>query len=117
MATWDEAELANEVLRELGIVGRGQTAGAEDTEIVTTAFTSIYPQIRRQGLAPWPAAAISEGAQQPLAKYVAGQVASRFGFSGPSLAEKKLIGEEGRIELQEQAAGDKHTVTPKFKDY
>lgn len=107
MATWTAAQLADAVLKHLGIVGAGQSAAAEDTAIVTSAYASIYPQLRRHSLAPWGSGAIEEEYQEPLAKYVAGEVAIKFGFSGARLAEFKADGMDGWREMQEQASADR----------
>ena len=117
MATWTSAQLANQVLKELGIVGIGQTASAADTAKVTDVWGSIYARLRRQRLASWGSEAISEEAQLPVAKYVAGLVASSFNFRGNDLLAHQATGQEGLRELQEVEAGDKHPSPPKFYDY
>lgn len=117
MATWNSTELATQVLKELGVLGVGQTASAVDLKKVTDIYPSVYAQLRRMKVAPWTSSAIAEEAQLPLAKYLAGQVAAAFGFSGARLAEHKQTGMEGWIELQECAAAPKHAKPPKFLDY
>jgi len=117
MATWDEEELATQVLKELGVVGSGQTASAEDTARVTAVYPSIYEALANRGLASWESDEIEEEAQLPLAKYVAGKVASSFGFTGQRLAELRGEGQQGWLELQEAAAADRQLIPPKFKDY
>lgn len=98
------------MLRRLGITGSGQSAAAEDADIVTDAWASIYPQLRRFGIAPWDDEAIEEEAQEPLSKYVAGQIAMQFGFSSGRLAEIKAESIEGFRQLREQSSSDKHPV-------
>ena len=110
MATWTAADLADAVLKHLGIVSAGQSAAAEDTAIVTSAYTSLHPQLRRHSLAPWGSGAIEEEYQEPLTKYVAGEVAIKFGFSGGRLAEFKAEGREGWRQMQEQASADRTNV-------
>jgi hypothetical protein len=110
MATWTAAQLATAVCKRLGVVGLGQTAPAAYTSAVTDAYNSIYPQLRRHGLAPWASGAIEEEAQEPLSRYVAGEVASRFGLTGGTLAEYKADGIRGWQQLQEQASGDRTSL-------
>jgi len=117
MATWNATQLGTEVLKQLGILGSGQVASAEDLDRVSVAYASVYPQLRKLGFAPWSSAAIEEEAQLPLAKYLAGQCASSFGFSGQRLAEHKATAQEGWIELQECSAGERHLSRPRFLDY
>lgn len=117
MATWNATELATQVLKELGIVSVGQTASAEDIKKITDVWTSIYKQLRRAGLAPWTQTAIDEEFQLPVAKYVAGQVASAFGFSGRRLAEHHATGDRGWIEIQECADPGASRSKPKIKFY
>lgn len=111
MATWTGTELRNAVLRRLGITGAGQSPAAEDASVVDGAWMSIYPQLRRKGLAPWASDAISEEAQEPLTKYVAAEVAPQFGLTGQRLAEVRQEGLGGHRQLEEQYAGDRTALT------
>jgi hypothetical protein len=117
MATWDATQLATATLQVLGIVGVGQTASAEHTKRVTDAWNSVYPQLRREGVAQWTSAAISEEAQRPLAKYMAGQLAVELGFTGARLQAIMFDAQAGWQELNVQAAGDVHHARKTFKDY
>lgn len=117
MATWDATQLATQVLKELNIVATGQSASAEDVAKVTDVWPSIYQQLRRAGLAPWSSSAISEEFQLPVAKYVAGEVASQFGFSGARLGEHMLTGQQGWGQIQECAEVGMLRQRAKFKDY
>jgi hypothetical protein len=117
MATWTGTQLANQVLRELGVVGAGQDIPGDQVSKVTEVWPSIYRRLRNEGLAGWGSDAIEEEAQHPLAQYVAGEVAASFGFSGGRLNEHRTTGALGLRGLQQAAAGDKHVTRPKFKDY
>jgi hypothetical protein len=117
VATWTAAQLADGTLRALGIVGAGQVASAEDTALVAAAYVSAYPRLRRLGLAPWASATISEEAQQPLAKHLAGEVAVAFGFTGDRLAALKMEAASGWAQLQEVAAGDRHMAPKRIVDF
>ncbi len=112
MATWTGAELRNATLRYLGILGSGQQPAAEDADLVDKAWTSLYKQLRRKGLAPWPSSdEIPEEAQQPLKKYLGSEVAPEFGIEG-----KEMAGMGGYKELEQQAAGSRSPVSlrPKY---
>lgn len=110
MANWTDDDVINGALEHLGLKPSGQGASAEDFALVESAYNSIYPQLRRLGLAPWAIDSVEEEAQQPLAKYVASQVAVKFGFTGERLMAIKFDGDLGFRELQEQAAGDRANV-------
>lgn len=116
MATWTASELANAVLKRLGIVGAGQTASAEDAAVVTDAWTSLHPYLRRHGLAAFTSGAISEDAQVPLEKWVADQVADVFGFTGERRERIKQAGNEGWRQLQEVHSADR-TFLPSRASY
>ena len=117
MATWTAAELRNAVLTRLGITQAGQSASAEDAAVVDTAYTSIYARLRRLGVATWGKGSIEEGAQQPLSKYLASEVAPQFGFSGQALAEKEKHGEDGWRELLQMSAGSKQPRRVKIEAF
>ena len=116
MATWTSAQLATDVLKRLGVTGAGQSASAEDSAVVTDAWVSIHPQLRRLGLAPWGSGAIDEGAQQPLSKYVAGEVYGYWGFTGAREAQIVRDAATGFSQLTKQAAADRTAlpVRPRF---
>lgn len=116
MATWNATELAEGVLIQLGIVGAGQTPSAEDTKVVTDAWNSLYPQLQRFGLAQFASTAIDEEFQEPLVKWVAGQVYTKFGFTGAREASIVRDAVLGWTQIQEQAGADRTVVPvrPKF---
>ena len=97
--------------------GPRRTASPEHTARVTDAWASVYPQLRRLGIAQWTSSAIDEGVQRPLARYMAGELAVEFGFTGPRLQAIMMEADMGWRQLNEQAAGDRHQASKKFKDY
>jgi hypothetical protein len=116
MATWNETELANAVLTQLGVLASGQSAAAEDAKVVTDTWSSVYQQLRRHQLAPFSSSAIDEEFQEPLAKYMAGQVYVKFGITGPREQSISADAMRGWQQLQEQAGSDKSvsSVRPRF---
>lgn len=108
MAVWDEDQLAEDVLKVLGILGRGQTASNEDLAVVKTSYDSKYWRLRRLGLAPFPIDQIDTRFQKPLSEYMAGEVASEFGFTGNRLMEHKRTGRDGWVALKSAASTGTH---------
>lgn len=117
MATWTGTELRNAVLRHLGITGSGQSPAAEDASVVDDAWVSIYKQLRRKSLAPWDDDAIEEEAQEPLTRYVAAEVATKFGFNGQRLSEIRQEGLGGHRQLEEQYAGQRSSLVLRPRYY
>ena len=111
MATWSADELATAVLQRLGVVAVGQTAPSEWSNWVSKRWTSIYRYLRRMEVAPWPIGEIDEEAQEPLEKYVAGKLYSKWGITGPREITIKADAREGWEDLKSLAAADK-TANP-----
>lgn len=116
MATWNATELAEGVLIQLGVLAAGQTASAEDTKVVTDTWASIHPQLLRFGLAPFASTAIPVEFQEPLVKYVSGQVSAKFGLTGAREATIMREGMLGWTQIQEQAGADR-TILPVRPDF
>lgn len=116
MATWTSTNLANAVLENIGIKSAGQDAAAEDLLLITKLWASVYPQLRRLGLAPWGSEAIEEAFQEPLAKYMAGQALDKFVVTGARAQLLNAMADLGYKQLQEQAASDR-SVAPIRPDY
>lgn len=110
MANWTDDDVVNGALEHLGIKPSNQSADAESFLTGTNCYASVYPQLRKMGLAPWASDSVEEEAQQPLAKYLAAQLAVKFGFTGERLMAIKFDGDLGLRELTEQAAGDRQVV-------
>ena len=110
MATWTQAQVVNAALERLGVKAKGQSAAAEDYSAMNNAYLSLYPQLRRKGHAPWAIGEVEEEAQQPLIDVLAGALAGEYGFTGQRRAELAAAARQGKRDLAEQAAGDKHPV-------
>lgn len=70
MAT--KAEVRNQALQLLGVLRIGQSATAQDTTEIETAYDEIYLDLKKEGLATW--AATGEVPDE-LSPYVSGLVA------------------------------------------
>ena len=117
MANWTAAELAQAVLTRLGICGAGQSASAEDAAVVTKAWESIYPQLRKVSLAPFSSSAIEEEAQLPIEKYVAAQVQSTFGIPEPEASRRDMEARDGYAELKAQYSQSRQSFPIRQDDY
>jgi hypothetical protein len=116
VADLTKAQLRNRVLQHLGVLGAGQTANAEDADLVDEAIDAAHERLRKLGLVPFATSAVPPWAQIPLRDFVAGDVAQAFGMSGQRLAEFKRTGDEGERELRRQVAGFRHPM-PIVADY
>lgn len=105
MADWTAEEVADAVLEHLAIKAAGVSAAPEDRAKALTGYLSIYERLAKRGHAPWPNDEVPIEAQEPLAQYIAGRLAVKFGHSGQRLMEIQGDAREGRKELVEVAAG------------
>lgn len=110
MATWTRAQLIDEVLKHLGVLGAGQSASAEDSDLIGKAADSAHDKLNKSGLVPFALTAIPTYAQEELRDYIAGNTARSYGFSGQALAEFKAGQTSAERELAKQVAGYKHSV-------
>ena len=118
MATKTQAELVIDVLQHLGVLDMGQSATAEDEDIATKAIDSVYEQLRRRELAPYPLTAIPEWAQDLLRDVVAPKLCGHFGITGQQRSEFVADSNVALEEMYEQTSGkyDPRVVTV-VKDY
>jgi len=117
MAAWTAAQLRNAALEHLGIVGGGQSADAHDADIVDKAWVSVHAQLDKTGMVSFAVGAVPDWAKEPLTKYLAGQVAVKFGFTGPRL---QAIGQDagaGYHDLRVQMAGEKQPRQARIRSY
>jgi hypothetical protein len=110
MATLTKADLRARVLEHLGVLAAGQSAGAEDADLVDEAIDAAHARLRKFGLVPFATSAIPEWAQISLRDYVAADVAQSFGLGGPRLAEFKGAQRVAERDLARQVAGYRHPM-------
>lgn len=53
MSTTTLADLYNDILRELGVLSRGQTARAEDTADMVKAYSEVFQRLDQRDLTRW----------------------------------------------------------------
>ena len=108
MATWTEAQLANQVLTDLGRLPAGQTAPAEDLALVEGKIEAVYDQLNKSPGLTFSLAAIPTWAQIPLTEYVVEKCKPAFGVAVQRTPSgDNPIEEKARRELVRQMAGDK----------
>lgn len=110
MADWTKAQLANRVLRHLGIIGPRDSANASDQADVEEAIDAAHDRLRKYGVVPFATSAIPTWAQIPLRDYVAGDMAQEFGKTGQELLEYKAAAKAGQTELERQTSGYRHPI-------
>jgi len=120
MASWTADELATKTLIELGVVGAGQSAAAEDAAEVKERWESVHAQLQKDLQIPFgdgtSTADIPAWAQEPLQKYMAWKCAALF--LGTSVPQTIVAGGgEGYRELQSQMHGGKKHARVRSKSY
>lgn len=117
MSTWTKAQWATAALRRLGIVSAGNAAPSAQQQLAESKADSLFPQLRRKGLAPFAVATIPEGAQDPLEALLAEKLASSFGVS----AERRVIvaeeARQARKDLASYLASDPSPVPTEVDNY
>lgn len=106
-----KAELATAVLKRLSVIGAGEEAEADDQAVVEEAIDSIYPQLRKLGLAPYAVSSIDEWAQRPLIKIVAADIGPEFGHRDPM--KNELEHKKGMRELRRQMIANRRNIPTK----
>ena len=109
MADITRADLIDMVLRHLVVLAVGQTASAEDVDLVGKAVDSAYDRLNRFDLVPFLIETIPAWAQIPLRDIVAIDVSPAYGRQVERLPSgNSPIQEQAKIELARQVAGYKH---------
>jgi hypothetical protein len=91
-------------LEVLGVKPAGQSASAEDADLVGRYFDAAYSSLRKLGLVPFATTAVPEWAQPSLAAIVAADLTNQYGITGERLADLKSSAAKGRRDLTEQCA-------------
>lgn len=87
------AELRIAALQEAGILASGESASAEDDQLVARKYGELYDMLLTKGLVAWASdAQLPEYADTPLTMMLAAYIAPAFGVTGQRLAELRLSG-------------------------
>jgi hypothetical protein len=109
------AEFAVAVLKRLAVLGAGDSADADDSALVLQKFDTVYPQLRKLGLAPFSSTAIDAWAEGPMVKIVAAEVGPEFGWSDRTqLLEAWRSQGEHELRAQVQASLRNHHVKAEY---
>lgn len=112
MATKTRAEMITKTLQRLGVLGAGQTATSEDSDIVGDALDAIHSEFQARSLAPFASSAFPEWSWEPFAMLIGADVAPYFGL--PS-NQGDIIMAEAR--LTEQLRTRKTGLPVRFKAF
>jgi hypothetical protein len=105
MATKTAAQMASDVLENLGATAAGQSASAEDTDKALVAIAAVYALHKRDGLAPYEPTAYPEWAQLAVCDVVSFRLRNVFGLGGERRAAIEQAYPLAVVELQRQTAG------------
>lgn len=112
MATYTKAQLRNRVLRELGVLAAGETATAEDAQVVEEMIDAFHAMLEREVFIDWSLDAIPQNIYEPLAAVVAARCAGQFGVAGPRLAELAALASQGMSDLHTQTQARDYSSAP-----
>ncbi len=89
-----KAQVRNDVLEELGVLGAGETASAEDATAVERRIDQVHAELDNLGLVAWPISAVPDNIVMGYVNIVAERSKNTFGVS----PEKKneLVGAADR---------------------
>lgn len=80
-------ELAERVLKRLGVVAANATPKARDSNDVITYYEAEWEFLRRRDLAFWSKTSIDDRVFNSLVDYLAGKMATDYGLERPDLQE------------------------------
>ena len=100
MATSTAADIHQAALEFLGITGAGQTPEDEDRELAADAYDSVYRNLRRKNLLPFPQGEVPKWAKLALGKVVGIKMVGHFGITGDRYIVLKREAKEAMTELQ-----------------
>ena len=109
------AEIAKEVLQEIGRLPDGQVAPASQVKTVEDAYTGLYDELLNDSLVNWAIAddEIPEFATDPIIIMLAGRVAGKFGVPNQWRAAEPTM----RLRLGKNISSPYVSQTTTFEDY
>lgn len=69
-----KAELRNHILRQLGVLGAGQTANADDAALIEQIIDNCQAELEQMEVALWPVDSIPDYAVEAFTMYVTSTV-------------------------------------------
>lgn len=113
MAALTRAAMVDKVLHRLRTLGAGQSANANDAQLVGEALDDLHARYARKGKAPFPTSAFPVGLQEVFARLIAKEVAPYFGLGTSPTVRAEF--EWAEVELNAQMQGKIHALTTKIK--
>lgn len=96
-------ELKERVLIRLAVLAAGESAVADDAELVGTRYTALHDMLITEGLASWtPVDDIPDWAELPVIAMTAAVCAHEFGVIGQRFVELQV---QGALNLPPQQGG------------
>lgn len=108
-----QAELAERILQNLGMLAAGETADTADAVLVEEAITGAHARLQTNDLAPFELTAVPEQSQMAMINYVSADLAGFFGISGERLQVILAKKSEAMRELRKQAEVKKPPIPVK----
>lgn len=99
---YTQAQLRDRVLQELGVLAAGETATAEDAELVEDVICAVHAMLRREFFVDWQLDSIPPEVIEPLMAVNAARLAGRFGLSTERRRELLAFGVQGMSDLATQ---------------
>jgi ATP phosphoribosyltransferase len=112
LTTYTKAQLRNRVLRELGVLAAGETAAAEDAEVIEEMIDTQHAMLARELFVDWTTSAIPQNVFEPLAAVVAARGSGQFGVTGPRLQELLALAVQGMADLHTQTQAQDYSSAP-----
>ncbi len=102
MADMTKADLRSQVLYHLGVLAAGESATADDADVVDKAIDSVHEMLMARMRVDFLTSAIPEYAQIPLRDMVAFRVGRVFGKNGNRMQELRIDSQLALNELTGQ---------------
>lgn len=110
-----KSELVSAVLRRLRVLAAGETADANDADLVGEVYDSEYQQLKLLGLVPFDSNAVASWAERPLVRYIAAEVGPEFGHSNEM--ENQAKKDRALRDLRTQMARQRSRPLPTKAEY
>lgn len=100
--TYTQAQLRDRVLQELGVLALGETATAEDAELVESVICAVHEMLRKEFFVDWSLDEIPSNVIEPLMGLNAARLAGRYGLSAERRRELLAFGVQAMSDLATQ---------------
>lgn len=115
--THTKAELRDRVLQELGVLAAGETATAEDAELVECVCDAVHAMLHKEFFVDWTIEAIPLEVIEPLMAVCAARLSGRFGLSAERRRELLAYGVQGMSDLATQCQTPEGSSDPVYANY